>query len=55
MGNSRPTMDDYLRAVKELRHERMLASCDFYPNRREALDLAIKVLMEKAEDFMRQE
>jgi len=47
--------DDLLRAVKELKHERMLASCDFYPNRREALDLAIYILEQKAEDFLRQE
>lgn len=53
--NNHYTLDDYLRAVKELRHERMLASCDFYPNRREALDLAIKVLLERAEDLNRME
>ena len=49
------TRDDYLRAAKELRHERMIASTDFYPNRREALDLAIKVLEDKAKDFDRME
>lgn len=49
------TRDDYLLAVKELRHERVLANTDFYPNRRLALDLAIKVLMEKADDFLRME
>lgn len=48
-------MEDFLSAIKELKHERMLASCDFYPNRRIALDLAISVLQEKANDFLRQE
>ena len=47
--------DDYLRAVRELHLERALARCDFYPNRREALDLAIEVLMEKADEELRQE
>ena len=47
--------DDYLRAVRELHLERVLARSDFYPNRREALDLAIEVLMEKADEELRQE
>ena len=47
--------DDYLRAVRELHLERVLAKSDFYPNRREALDLAIEVLMEKADELLRQE
>jgi len=50
-----PTKDDYLRAAKELRFERFQANADFYPNRREALDLAIKVLEDKAKDFDRME
>lgn len=50
-----PSREDYLCAIKELKHERMLSSCDFYPNRRLALELAIKVLEEKVEDFERME
>ena len=50
-----PSREDYLYAIRELKHERMLASCDFYPNRRMALDLAIRILEEKAEEFDRQE
>lgn len=49
------TRDEFLAAIKELKHERMLASCDFYPNRRMALDLAIRILEEKAEEFDRME
>ena len=52
---NRLTLDDYLRAIKELKLERSFASCDFYPNRREALDLAIYLLEQKADDFLRQE
>ena len=51
----RLTRDDILRAIKELKMERSFASCDFYPNRREALDIAIFFLEKKAEDFLRME
>ena len=49
------SMEDYLNAVRELKLERAIASTDFYPNRRKALDLAILVLTEKADEFLRQE
>ena len=49
------SMEDYINAVRELKLERAIASTDFYPNRRKALDLAILVLTEKADEFLRQE
>ena len=55
MNFGRLTRDDILRAIKELKLERSLASCDFYPNRREALDIAIFFLEQRAEDFLRME
>ena len=55
MNFGRLTRDDILRAIKELKMERAFASCDFYPNRREALDIAIFFLEQRADDFLRME
>lgn len=55
MSSQKPSYDDIMSAIKELKHERMLAQCDFYPNRRIALDLAIHYLETAADNMLRQE
>lgn len=47
--------DEIYRAITELKLMRQSASADFYSDRRKALDVAIQVLQDRADDFMRQE
>jgi len=49
------SVDEIYRAITELKLMRQSASADFYSDRRKALDVAIKVLQDRADDFMRQE
>lgn len=49
------TKDDILSAIRELKMERQLANCDFYPDRREALDIAIFFLKARVEEMTERE
>lgn len=50
-----PAYQDILMAIKELKIAKASAQSDFYASRRRALDIAIKILEDKAEDYFRQD
>ena len=51
MNASCPTLAELTNAIRELRGERRIAECDFYSDRRKALDVAISLMEQKAREI----